>query len=825
MEKTNKQSHEAARHAKATKHAKKRMSHAVIKPKHAKPYRKRHYAVLLVALAVTFVLFGVAVAVLVRINAGLGDSQNFISDTFNKQQSSTQSVVSTYGFSLNYDTRRLYASAIDGSTGKLYISSELGSSRAYQTVKFSDAVFPSSRTSPDTVTLDYYPGATTKTVEDAENQYITKAATNTVAPTVSTSKSVQIQGITYKRTVWDQGNNGKLGPILSSQFLTYTTLIQGKPLILRTNYQLGTLRNSVDIDAIAASLTTGTPVVSYVAPTKSVGTKIARNRSLLDTVLFASASADSSNDSQTTSALYAPAVVKIYNVYCMDIAVNGQTLLTDACDGVSGSGFFVGSDGYIATNGHVATDSPKDIIIQTAISNAVAGNSGPLMSLLALVGIDKAKYTTITDPAELVDTVVNDLYNLPDSDFVASNAVQNLLVNLDSKEPDVNKLLSMTDARQKFPSSSDTKTAKLVTADYRAVDGINKYHNSDVAIIQIDGSNYPVTSLGSIDEISQGSAISILGFPAAASGNGIVSSTASEVTLTSGKVSSVKNANGDTRKLIETDTTIGHGNSGGPVLDDAGNVVGIATYTVDGSGQGDGTFNYVRDIKDLKTLASKKGITFNTVSKTQDTWQKAIAAFNTSHYSKSIKLFNEVKALYPQHPTVASFIDRANQNIKAGKDVKDFPVAIILVGAAISFIIAGVAVVVIVRHHGKHQVYKVANGQLTPLQPGQQPPAAPAAQQMMPPQAPQPGTFQPMQPMPAQPMPPVPPQTPLQQPPMPPQPSLPSQQPTVIAPQPPTQVPVSQDVVAPSPAMPQAVISPQPPVQPIRPDVSPPQEQ
>jgi serine protease Do len=188
------------------------------------------------------------------------------------------------------------------------------------------------------------------------------------------------------------------------------------------------------------------------------------------------------------------------------------------------------------------------------------------------------------------------------------------------------------------------------------------------------------------------------------------------VTLTTGKVSAIKTANGDSRNLIETDTTIGHGNSGGPVFDGNGNVIGIATYTIDGGGQGAGTFNYVRDIQDLKDLASASGIHFATTSSTQLAWQKAITAFDSAHYSKSLKYFAQAKTLYPVHPTVASFVSRAEHNVSAGKDVKDFPLGLIIGGAVTALAVAAGAIVVIVRHHAKHQVFKLASGQVAAME-------------------------------------------------------------------------------------------------------------
>jgi S1-C subfamily serine protease len=683
-----------------------------IKPKHAKPYRKRHYALLLTTLAAAFVLFAVVVSIRVHINAAGADTRDFIATTLNKPVASEQAVQSSYGFGFKYDPRRLYASAIDGATGKLYIGYELVSERPYQTIKLSTKAVPQAAADPDTISLEYYQAASSKSLSAIEESYLATARSGGTTPTVARTRTIKQHGLTFQRTEWDVASNGQLGK-LTAHFVSYTVLLGDQPLIIRTNNRIGSASNTADIDAIAASLTTGPVTVSYQPATPAISSKLAKSRSLLDQVFFSSAAADNSQlDTQTISALYAPAVVKIYNAYCMDISIKGKLYLSGACSASSGSGFFVSSDGYLATNGHVATANPKDLVIEDAYAAASKGDGKPLVYLAQAAGLSISQLSTISDDSVLLDTIFDAVYNMPDNAFTKSNDVQNLLVGLDRKDPDIDSLLSLTNLRKQYAPSSDIVKAKIVSSDYRASDGIVKYRDSDVALLKLDGHDFPVVKLGALSEVGQGSSLSILGYPAAASDNGIVASHVSEVTLTSGKVSSIKSANGDTRQLIETDTTIGHGNSGGPVLDDAGNVIGIATYTVDGGGKGNGTFNYIRDIQDLKVLASLSNIHFNAISRTQSVWQQAVTAFNTSHYSKSLKYFSQIQYLYPQHPSVDSFVTRAEGNIKAGKDVKDFPVAILIGAAAAALALAGLAIFFIVRHHAKHQVYKLASGQV-----------------------------------------------------------------------------------------------------------------
>src|SRR6185437_5432415 len=92
----------------------------------------------------------------------------------------------------------------------------------------------------------------------------------------------------------------------------------------------------------------------------------------------------------------------------------------------------------------------------------------------------------------------------------------------------------------------------------------------DLAIIKVDGSGFAHLRLAAIDSVHRGETVVAIGDP----GGGFAD------TLTSGVVSGV----GADRTLgsgtwIQTDATINFGNSGGPLLDTYGRVVGITTLS------------------------------------------------------------------------------------------------------------------------------------------------------------------------------------------------------------------------------------------------------
>jgi serine protease Do len=101
---------------------------------------------------------------------------------------------------------------------------------------------------------------------------------------------------------------------------------------------------------------------------------------------------------------------------------------------------------------------------------------------------------------------------------------------------------------------------------------------TDLAIIRIDATGLPTASLGSSNDLKVGELAIAIGSPLGTYTNsvtsGIVSATGRSVVVETGT---------RLNDLIQTDAAINPGNSGGPLLDAAGNVIGINTAVAQGS--------------------------------------------------------------------------------------------------------------------------------------------------------------------------------------------------------------------------------------------------
>ena len=121
------------------------------------------------------------------------------------------------------------------------------------------------------------------------------------------------------------------------------------------------------------------------------------------------------------------------------------------------------------------------------------------------------------------------------------------------------------------------RTVEVGLADGRSLRGqvVGRDASIDVAIVRVSASNLPAAPLGDSDKLEVGQSAIAIGNPLGL-----------DRTVTSGVVSAVnRNPRGiDLTELIQTDAAISPGNSGGPLVDSRGRVIGINTAVLAGAG-------------------------------------------------------------------------------------------------------------------------------------------------------------------------------------------------------------------------------------------------
>jgi len=378
-----------------------------------------------------------------------------------------------------------------------------------------------------------------------------------------------------------------------------------------------------------------------------------------------------------------PSVVRILTKSC-----NSVNFVTDPglynlsgksypyCSYSQGSGFFISPDGYIGTNGHVVSNFPEDGLYFAILSGDAKDLAIDVMSLaLKLetgVDPDRARVTAGVDELYKSKMGVLQLYTVYQSLFKKQifsfgTEKDNYWVQLGNKSIEA----SVNTKERKIDVSREVPTAKLVDKDFGRMDETKGFSGSDVAILKIDEAGpFPALPLADPKDVVVGSSIQIIGFPGVGSGSDEMSvvdvSSTVESTVTKGIVSALKEAKGDKKRLIQTDATINHGNSGGPAFDEKGRVIGLATYGLTPE-SGGGNFNFLRDIGDLKVLMEKNNIK-PTTGPVYDNWKSGLESYWLSYFKWANDDLSKVLAEYPIHPLAAKYVQDAKTLIGKPED-------------------------------------------------------------------------------------------------------------------------------------------------------------
>ena len=477
------------------------------------------------------------------------------------------------------------------------------------------------------------------------------------------------------------------------------------------------------------------------------------------TVKGSSTSKDSGSqilDEVKVAELAKPSVVNIVTLFCNDLTVPDSGSLKylkpsyKYCDGAMGSGFFISENGHIGTNGHVVKIYPEMSFVSGIQSGSLKFFLIDLVKEMTFQrdGIEisneqalGALSQTMSNPQSFQALLVG-MYDFLDKKVLIIKEGQTRYFVKLSNEPitfDENKIKS-GDILNAIVASSQIKEAELVGFDYPnslSVDAVlrqNVPQGSDVAIIKMKdtGVAFPALKLGSIASLKDGSQLLVIGYPGLVSGSqtdktSIISHESSaQPTITRGVVSSIKTDNSG-RRLVQTDTSIDHGNSGGPAFNNNGEVVGIATY---GFGSQSGNYNFLRDIEDLKKLANDNAIAL-TESQSYINWESGLFYFWDRYYRKSVKLFDVIKEDYPIHPSIDTYIADAQIAIENGEDRSGIigaltdkfspTVLIVVFGLFIVIGVGGVIFVIKKKKNQKTETGAVSNPPLPPSMPSVQP--------------------------------------------------------------------------------------------------------
>lgn len=319
-----------------------------------------------------------------------------------------------------------------------------------------------------------------------------------------------------------------------------------------------------------------------------------------------------------------PAVVRVYNYGVVqwefyDFFPELEALLQEmdyqTVVGGRGSGAIISSDGYVVTNAHVVTTTQMtdDEIITEAFLN-----------LCMIV-------------AEYFQTDV-------ESAYIYLSQTMGIV--------GIEKVLKVV-----LPGG-DSLDAELKSYGSPAGEGDGK----DVAVLKIEGKNFPTLKLGNSDNIENQENIWAIGYPGIVEDPTFFSPDSNlESTMNSGQITATSKKLEQGANVIQMDAAIAGGSSGGPVINEKGEIIGLATLGTEGGG-----FSFAIPVNTVKEFVNQAGAK-NTSSKTDKLFKEGLELFWGGYYKDALEKFESVKRIFPTHSLIDKYIADSEKKMDESK--------------------------------------------------------------------------------------------------------------------------------------------------------------
>lgn len=335
----------------------------------------------------------------------------------------------------------------------------------------------------------------------------------------------------------------------------------------------------------------------------------------------------------------------------------------------SGSGFFVNQDGYLITAAHVVSPQKSDIL--------------PVIN-----DIKKQPDFIAQEEDDIKNSVYRDLaINLTDAQVKQMSAwvqrYEDKYTTIDKVDPKYYVGFGTVLAGQSLTTTG--VHASLVSQEPVPP-------GRDVAVLRADVSTVPALPLAN-EEPYASSATNVIGYPR---DRYLSEPPPSDATVKASLATGVVNNRRwmDGWEAVGTDANVTHGNSGGPVLDRDGRVVGIVSFgNTDSQGRpltGQNFFVPVTVLKEVLQKASVKPAAGTLTS----TYYQALSQGDFRHYRKELPLLTQVQSGSANEPYVKDDIVAIQSAILAGQDQTPPKLSIYLpegagaTGVALVFLVA-----------------------------------------------------------------------------------------------------------------------------------------
>lgn len=309
----------------------------------------------------------------------------------------------------------------------------------------------------------------------------------------------------------------------------------------------------------------------------------------------------------------------------------------------TGTGFFVRGDGYVVTNCHVVDEAESYIrtrLISSVFRQVTASNIRAIEASWSL---------------RFTEAQTDELYNT-----FADIYSRILPISLDSLKKSIYVVMGGDENNGNYT----TELPADIVIKGRSMPG------KDVAILKVTRKGiYPTLTISAESKVRVGERVLVFGYPQTVTNNEYLSrSTALEPTLTNGIVSAWKRTTLNW-PVIQMDANINHGNSGGPVCNQQGEVIGVTTFgsleaATGGLAAG---FNFAIPVSVLNEFFNMADVIPEESDITKQ-FNSALDFFDQHYYKRALQLFTKVKNEYAAYPGIDNYIEESRQGIADKKD-------------------------------------------------------------------------------------------------------------------------------------------------------------
>ena len=366
--------------------------------------------------------------------------------------------------------------------------------------------------------------------------------------------------------------------------------------------------------------------------------------------------------------------VRIYSKECNTVKFSNemyglrvQGKSYEICSAGFGSGFVINDSGHVVTNAHVVNIDNLDALIEGTSADGTFEED--FLADVVDFLVSEFDTTTLSQATEeqmiyFITALITDLnkqgyISITDKDREIYIQGESIFKN----NPESGELLE----KDKYFKANLIQSTPL-TSYYESLllDETSITEIADLAVIQVEGDfnlpSIPINTAG----FSIGQTIYVVGYPVIADDSELISSTqVLSSSVTKGSISSIKPNTKNTFDLVQIDAAIQGGNSGGPIIDEDGNVVAVATYSISSDS---GNYNYGVSSKELQTFLSNSSIEPQ-INPMRIELEKSLSDVSLSYYKRAQKSLEDILLKQPNLTvTLQPVLDLCKERIEAGED-------------------------------------------------------------------------------------------------------------------------------------------------------------